>query len=68
MITAERKQALIDKAQQRHGEIKLLGTCSSIDECFNFVNNRLCFWYNKENDSTSIVMEDVATYESTCDV
>lgn len=62
----EIKQKLIKKAMERHGKIKPIGGRKSFDNPKSFTVAKgkisgkiLIFWYDTDDDSTHIVIEDI---------
>ncbi len=53
-----REKALIKKAIEKYGVIRPSGTKTSFKECFTSDAGKLVFWFNTEDDSTHVVIED----------
>lgn len=52
---------LIQKAIQKHPEqeIRMPASCKTLSACFNEIRpGMMAFWYDRENGSTSVVVED----------
>ena len=57
---AELKQELIQRAVAAHQTIRPCSHKNELDDCFSMMNGKLVFWFNTEDESTHVVMEDVA--------
>ncbi|MBD3422364.1 MAG: hypothetical protein GF398_19800 [Chitinivibrionales bacterium] len=55
----EKKQKLMQMAQQRYRKIFRTTASHSWDECFTIHNNKLLFWFNTEDCSTHVVMDEL---------
>jgi len=55
---SDRKQALIDQARKRHGEIQPCSGKERLEDCFSEENPcGLMFWFNTEDGSTRVLVE-----------
>jgi hypothetical protein len=51
----EIKRLMIAKAKERFKNIHPCGHRRKLDECFTIEDNKLCFWFNTEDDSTHVL-------------
>jgi len=56
----EKHERLIQKAIEKHERIRPCADKSEFRECFSVFGNKLIFWYNTEDDSTHVLMEEMA--------
>jgi len=54
----EIEQTLINRAQKQFKQIYPCSTKNGLKECFTVEDNRLIFWFNTEDDSTHMIMQD----------
>jgi len=54
---SRRKQALIDQARERYGEIQPCAARQSLEECFTEESGQLHFWFNLEDGNTKVLIE-----------
>jgi hypothetical protein len=53
------KQQLIDQAIKLHKKIFPAGRKTSLNECFTRHDNKLLLWFNKEDNSTKVLVHDL---------
>jgi len=51
------KKRLYEKAVLIHGKITKCASRQSLDDCYTVAGNHYVLWFNKPDDSTSIVRE-----------
>ena len=56
----EIKRKMIETAWRKHRTIYPCGTRRSFDECFTKEQNDLIFWYNTEDQSTHLLVQELA--------
>ena len=49
------KKIMIKKAKDRYKKIHPYGRRRKLAECFTMEQDKLCFWFNTEDDSTHVV-------------
>jgi hypothetical protein len=49
------KKIMIKKAKDRYKKIRPCGRRRKLDECFTVEDDRLCFWFNTEDQSTHVL-------------
>jgi spermidine/putrescine-binding protein len=49
------KKTMIKKAKDRFKKIHPCGLRRKLDECFTVEDDRLCFWFNTEDESTHVL-------------
>jgi len=52
-----RKQALIEEARKKYGEIRPSGAMDSLEDCFSVEEGRLYFWFNVQGGNTKVLIE-----------
>lgn len=55
----EIKLRLIQKAIDEYKRIFPCTNAKHLNDCFTFTGNRLFFWFNTEDNSTHIVIEEI---------
>ncbi len=53
------KREMIEKARQKHRVIHPCASASTLDDCFTVERNNLIFWYNTEDNSTHLLVEEL---------
>jgi hypothetical protein len=53
--------SLIQQAIDKHEKIYPCGSVTQLGDCFTMTGDKLFFWYNTEDDSTHLLMEEVMT-------
>lgn len=56
----KREQKLFKKARDIYKNITPCGSKKSFDECFTEYEDKLFFWFDTEDDSTHILIDEVA--------
>jgi|GEM_PF-978371 len=54
-IMSDLKKIMIKKAKDRYKKIRPCGRRRKLDECFTVEDDRLCFWFNTEDQSTHVL-------------
>ncbi|NLG16755.1 MAG: hypothetical protein GX556_05425 [Fibrobacter sp.] len=63
----ELKLRLIKEASQRHNKIFPCSHKEHLSDCFTWQDNLIFFWYNTEDQSTHVIIDEVnRVVESTC--
>jgi hypothetical protein len=52
------KQQLINEAIKLHKKIFPVGRKTTLDECFTRQDNKLLLWFNKEDNSTKVLVHE----------
>lgn len=58
---SELYMSLIQQAIDKHEKIYPCGSVTQLGDCFTMTGDKLFFWYNTEDDSTHLLMEEVMT-------
>ncbi len=56
---SEKHERLIKKAIEKHERIHPCSNKGEFRECFSVFDNKLIFWYNTDDDSTHVLMEEL---------
>jgi hypothetical protein len=56
---------LIDKAKEKHGVIYPCGRTSGWTDCFTLFKGKLHFWFNTDDHSTHVEIEEFVAGERT---
>ncbi len=56
----KREEKLLKQAQDIYKFITPCGTKQSFDECFTEYGDKLFFWFDTEDESTHLLIEDIA--------
>jgi len=56
----ELKQQLIEEATIKHEKIYPVGRREGFEECFTVHEDKLVFWFNREDQSTSILTKQIS--------
>lgn len=53
------KKELIEEATEKHEKIYPVSHNDKLEDCFTVQEGKLVFWFNKENQSTSILTRPI---------
>ena len=56
----EQKERLIRRAVETHERIMPCSNRTELGECFSTLEDKLIFWFNTEDNSTHVLIEEVA--------
>jgi len=56
----ELKEQMIRRAIEAHERITPCSNRSELGECFSVLEDKLVFWFNTEDNSTHVLIEEVA--------
>ncbi|MBN1129523.1 MAG: hypothetical protein JXA71_11080 [Chitinispirillaceae bacterium] len=56
----EMKQTLINQAKREFKQIYPCSTKKKLRECFTVEGNQMIFWFNTEDETTHILMRELA--------
>jgi hypothetical protein len=50
---------MIEEAMEKHGEVHPCAHKEKLEDCFVFYPDKVHFFFNKENDSTSVLVKTI---------
>jgi hypothetical protein len=55
----EKQERLIEKAIEKHERIRPCSNRTELRDCFSVLGNKLIFWYNTDDDSTHVLVDEI---------